>query len=551
MKGWHLMEVTNSRKLIIPTLLSVLLLISCTNDNAPATAKFTHPLDQLRVDIGSEPPSLDPQLLADTSSARVTNDLFAGLVDFDQKNQLIAGLADKWTISRDGKSYTFHLRDGIKFSDGTPITANNVVFSWQRLANPAFGAPYAQLLNNVLNAPAIAQGKKPAASLGVHAIDAKTFQVNLTQATPDFLKYLTLPAFAVLAAHTINKYNSEWTKPQNMVSSGAYQLVEHVLNGEILVKKNPYYYAAAQVAIPTVKFSPYSERNSALNAYKSGDLDMTFSLPTNDTQRLISEYPQEVQRTNYEALVYYDFNMQLAIFKDLKLRQALTMAIDRPTLVSKIITDENRLPLYSTVTPTIADAAYADIHYPWESLPRNKQIETAKKLYTAAGYSSAKPLKITILYNNDEGNKKRTLALASMWHDVLGVQVEVRNQEWKTFLSSRQNGDFEIARDGSNAEYNSVTAYTNLYICGSRLNNSHYCNPTYDKLIAAADKATDETTKTRYYHQALELVLADYPIIPLYQPSYSRLVKPYVKNYEVKDNHLDQVQSKWLALSDN
>ncbi len=541
------MEVINSRNLIIPALLAGLLLVSCS-DNASTTNKSTHSQNELRVDIGSEPPSLDPQLLADTSSARVTNDLFAGLVDFDQKNQVIAGLADKWTISPDGKSYTFHLRDGIKFSDGTPITANDIVFSWQRLANPDFGAPYAQLLNNLLNAKEIAQSKKPVASLGVRAVDTKTFQVNLTQATPDFLKYLTLPAFAVLPAHTINKYQAEWTKPQNMVSSGAYQLVEHVVNGQIVIKKNPYYYAAAQVTIPTVKFFPYSDRNSALNAYKSGDLDMTFSLPTNDTQRLISEYPQEVQRTNYEALVYYDFNMQLPMFKDIRLRQALTMAIDRPTLVTKIITDENRLPLYSTVTPTIADAAYADIHYQWESLPREEQVETAKKLYAAAGYSPAKPLKITILYNNDEGNKKRTLALASMWHDILGVQVEVRNQEWKTFLTSRQKGDFEISRDGSNAEYNSVSAYTNLYLCNSRLNNSHYCNPAYDKLIAAGDKATDVKSKTRYYHQALELVLADYPIIPLYQPSYSRLVKPYVKNYQVKDNHLDQVQSKWLAL---
>lgn len=536
-------------KLIISSILSIALLNSCTDNNDHSTHnQTTHPQDELRVDIGSEPPSLDPQLLADTSSARVTNDLFAGLVDFDQKNQLIPGLADKWTISSDGKTYTFYLRQGIKFSDGTPITANDVVFSWQRLANPAFGAPYAQLLANVLNYQAIAQNKKLITSLGIRAINSTTLEVNLTQATPDFFKYLTLPAFAVLSAHAISKYNTEWTKPQNMVSSGAYRLVEHVVNGKIIVKKNPYYYAAAEVAIPQINFFPYSERNSALNAYKSGDLDMTFSLPTNDTQRLISEYPQEVQRTNYEALVYYDFNMQLPMFKDIRLRQALTMAIDRPTLVTKIITDENRLPLYSIVTPTIVNAAYADIHYQWESWSRDKQLETAKQLYAAAGYSPTKPLKITILYNNDEGNKKRTLALASMWHDVLGVQVEVRNQEWKTFLTSRQKGDFEIARDGSNAEYNSVSAYTNLYLCNSRLNNSHYCNPDYDKLIAAADKASDVKIKTRYYHQALELALADYPIIPLYQPSYSRLVKPYVKNYVVKDNHLDQVQSKWLSL---
>ena len=507
-----------------------------------------HPLDELRIDIGYEPSSLDPQYLTERASARVSNDLFAGLMDFDQNNNPIAGLAESWSVSKNGKIYIFHLRAGIKFSDATPITADDVVFSWQRLANPKTGAPFAYLLNSLENGSEVVKGLKPVSALGVTALDESTVVVKLKQSTPEFLEYLTLPAFSILPKHTLDKYNTSWTKPHYLVSSGAYKLVEHVFNSYILVKKNPYYYESSQIVIPSVRFLIFHDRNAAFNAYRTGSLDILFSLPTNNISQIMRDYSKEIYRSNYETLVYYDFNLQNPIFEsNLKLRQALSMAIDRETLVNKIIIDEIRMPLYSTVTPTIADGVYADIHYAWESWPRIEQIKYAKQLYKEAGYDKAHPLVISILYNSDEGNKKRTLALASMWQETLGIKVNVQQQEWKTFINSRQKGNFDISRDGSSAAYNAVDVYANLYACKSKLNNSHYCNKEYDKLIKLADSATDVKTEQLYYHKALELALSDYPIIPLYQPSYSRLVKPYINNYQIEENYLDQVQSKWLS----
>lgn len=156
--------------------------------------------------------------------------------------------------------------------------------------------------------------------------------------------------------------------------------------------------------------------------------------------------------------------------------------------------------------------------------------------------------KISITYNTDEGNKKRTLAIASMWQDILGVKVNIINQEWKTFLQTRHKGDYQVARDGSNADYNSVEAYAQMYICHSPQNNSQYCNPTYDSLIKQAENEQDKNKSSNLYHKALTIALNDYPIIPLYEPTYTRLVKPYVHGYSPESNNLDRFQSKWLSL---
>ena len=506
--------------------------------------------DELRIDIGYDPSGLDPQLINDASAARIANDLFEGLVSYDQANKVVPGLAESWVISDNGKRYTFFLRHNARFSNGDLIRANDVVMSFQRLVDLDTAAPLSFLAKDIINADSILNNKLAANYLGIKATDPYTVEINLTHANPDFIDYLALPAFSIVPVELIRKERANWTKPTQMISSGAYRLSEYVLNGHVTLQKNPYYYAESMVAIKQVKFIPFGDRASAFNAYQAGQVDITNSMPLDVSPQILNKYANEIHRSNYEALVYYDFNMHLPLLRDnLKLRQALSIAVDRETLINKIVTDEIRRPLYAPVTKSINGGAYADIHYEWESLPRAKQIEYAQKLYVEAGYGVGHPLHLTILYNSDEGNKKRSLALASMWHEVLGVDTKVKSQEWKTFLKSRHHGDYMIARDGSNALYDSVTSYTNLFVCNSQINHSHYCNPEYDKLINLAGKATIAKEKQLYYHQALELVLKDYPIIPLYQPTYSRLVKPYVKNYDVKDNHLDLVQTKWLYLS--
>ena len=506
-------------------------------------------INQLRVDIGAEVPSLDPQLADDWCAYRVVNDLFSGLVDFDQQNKPIPGMAKSWDISVDGKTYTFHLRDSLKFSDGSPITATDFVYSWQRLVNPATGSSYTFLLKDVLNADAITNGKMPVAKLGVSAPDAKTFVVKLANPSNAFLSYITTPNAFVVPRKVIEKYGQDWTKPKNMVTSGAYKLKEHVVNGYVLSEKNANYYDANKVSINEVKYFPFTDTNSALANYKTGALDVTGqTVPVDQFAKLKQKYPTQLYVAPWERIEILYFNMKSAKYaNNLKLRKALSMAIDRNILVNEVLGAGQKV-LYSPVTPTIENGKYANVKYSWSTLKDKERIAMAKKLYKEAGYGPNKPLTITLKYENNDLYKKMSMAVASMLQSTLGVKVILQNQEWKTLLQSLNNADYDMSQGGWGADYNSVTTYTPLYRCSSSNNRSHYCNKTYDSLITKAEQTLDPVEQTKLYTKALQIIQDDYVIIPLFEPSHQRLVSPMVKDYQIQNNYLDNVQSKWMKL---
>ena len=510
-----------------------------------------HPLDTLRIDVGSEAPTLDPALSEDAAAGRIINDLFAGLVDFDQQNNPIPGMAESWNISANGKTYTFHLRDNLKFSDGSRITANDFIYTYRRVVDPKTASGHNYLLAGVVNGNKIIKGELPPTSLGISAPDAKTVVIQLDHPDANFLNYLTLGTVGVVSQKTINKYASAWTQAQNMVTSGAYVLSEHVVNGHILLTKNPYYFQESQVAIAKVDFFPYVDHNAGLSAYKTGGLDLVYqSVPIDQYQNLKQQYPSELHTIQQEGIYFYDLNQLLPQFKNNpELRQALSMAIDRNALVNKVL-GQGETALYSNVTSTVESGAYTSVRYSWADLPYDEQVKIAQQLYAKAGYSASHPLKIDLSYNTDDLHKKIALAIAGMWKSTLGVEVALSNQEWKTFIASRHSGNYVVARDRWVADYNSVTSYTQLYLCNGMQNNSHYCNPAYDKLVTAAENSSDLAQQQQLYRQALALALNDYAIIPLFQPNYSKLVKPYVSNLDVEHNFFNVEQSKWVKFSD-
>lgn len=510
-----------------------------------------HPLDTLRIDVGSEAPTLDPALSEDAAAGRIINDLFAGLVDFDQQNNPIPGMAESWNISANGKTYTFHLRDNLKFSDGSRITANDFIYTYRRVVDPKTASGHNYLLAGVVNGNKIIKGELPPTSLGISAPDAKTVVIQLDHPDANFLNYLTLGTVGVVSQKTISKYASAWTQAQNMVTSGAYVLSEHVVNGHILLTKNPYYFQESQVAIAKVDFFPYVDHNAGLSAYKTGGLDLVYqSVPIDQYQNLKQQYPSELHTIQQEGIYFYDLNQLLPQFKNNpELRQALSMAIDRNALVNKVL-GQGETELYSNVTSTVESGAYTSVRYSWADLPYDEQVKIAQQLYAKAGYSASHPLKIDLSYNTDDLHKKIALAIAGMWKSTLGVEVALSNQEWKTFIASRHSGNYVVARDRWVADYNSVTSYTQLYLCNGMQNNSHYCNPAYDKLVTAAENSSDLAQQQQLYRQALTLALNDYAIIPLFQPNYSKLVKPYVSNLDVEHNFFNVEQSKWVKFSD-
>ncbi|RTL12640.1 MAG: peptide ABC transporter substrate-binding protein [Neisseriaceae bacterium] len=501
----------------------------------------------INISIGGEPPTLDPDLSGDSISARVAHDFFEGLVSFDQRGEPIPGLAESWEISPDQKTYTFHLRKGIKFSDGTPITATDFVKSWQRFDDPKTGSPQNNMLDIVVNGAQIAKGQLPPSSLGISAPDQNTVIVKLVHPSEAFIYLISNnQGFKVIPTKVIAAKGTAWTEPQNMVTSGAYKMTEHVVNGYITAEKNPFYYAESTVKISQVKYLAIADNNSDYNQYQAGNVDITYSIPTDRYKEIKSEYPQELHTVQQDAIYFYDFNMMRPELKNnLKLRQALTMAVDRKTLTQDIL-GQGQTELYSYVAPTVSNGKYANVKYEWANWTREKQIAQAKKLYAEAGYGANHPLTLEISYNTLDSHKKIAVAIASMWKEIFGVNAVATNMEWKTFILARQKGNYQIARDGWTAGKN-ITDYTNfMFLCNAPQNNSHYCNPSYDKLVNEANYSSDPAQKQTLYTQATTLSMNDYPIIPLYQYTYSRLVKPYVKGYDPSENHGDDVMTKWM-----
>ncbi len=516
--------------------------LASTDNNANTPVRNT-----INISIGGEPPTLDPDLSGDSISARVAHDFFEGLLSFNQKGEPIPGLAESWEISSDQKTYTFHLRNGIKFSDGTPITATDFVKSWQRFGDPKTGSPQNNMLEIVVNGAQIAKGQLPPSSLGISAPNQDTVVVKLTRPSESFLYLIGgSPGFQVVPTKMIAAKGTAWTEPQNIVTSGAYKMTEHVVNGYITAEKNPFYYAESTVKIPQVKYLAIADPNAEFNQYQANNVDITNSIPTDRYKEIKAAYPKELYTVQQDAIYFYDFNMMRPELKNnLKLRQALTMAVDRKILTQDIL-GQGQTELYSYVAPTVSNGKYANVKYEWANWTREKQISEAKNLYAEAGYGPDHPLTLEISYNTLDSHKKIAVAIASMWKETLGVNVIAANMEWKTFILARQKGNYQVARDGWVAGKN-ITDYTDfMFLCDAPQNNTHYCNPAYDELIRDANYTLDPVQKQKIYSQAIMLSMDDYPIIPLYQYTYSRLIKPYVKGYDPRDNHGDDVMTKWM-----
>lgn len=518
-------------------------IISCSKDK-PNNNIIT-------IDLGSDIATLDPQKAEDVQSARVAYDLFEGLTSFDQSNKVVPGLAEKWNISEDGKIYTFILRDNLKFSDGTPITVDDVIFTYQRLANPKTASPYNFLIDNIVNGEQIIKGKLAHETLGIRALDNKTIQITLNNPDSSFLDMVGQPGLSIVSKANINKFGQAWIDPKNMVTSGAYKLTERVIQGHILTDKNTNYYAAKDIAINQVKFLPIVDYNSSFNQYEAGNIDITFRLPIDQYKNILKEYPKETYTVLGENIDYYDFNMTLPKFKDnAKLRQALSMAVDRNVLANDIM-GLGQKPLYSVITSTVEEGKFAGIEYDWAKLPRSEQITQAKQLFKEAGYGPKKPLELKITYNTRDDNKKKAIAIGAMWENTFGkdsIKVTSNNQEWKTFLETRHKASYDIARDAWYADYNHVYNYTQLFTCNSPLNNAHECIKEYDDLIKQSKTTQNDADRVKLVRQALALKTNSYSIIPLYQDTYYRLVKPRVQGYIIQDNHLDHVMTKWFSL---
>ncbi|MEP8940656.1 oligopeptide ABC transporter substrate-binding protein OppA [Enterobacter mori] len=539
------MTIITKKNLVAAGILTALIAGNAMAADVPAGVQLAEKQTLVR-NNGAEVQSLDPHKIEGVPESNVNRDLFEGLLVTDVDGHPAPGVAEKWE-NKDFKVWTFHLRKDAKWSDGTPVTAEDFVYSWQRLANPNTASPYASYLQygHIANIDDIIAGKKPVTDLGVKAIDANTFEVTLSEPVPYFYKLLVHPSVSPVPKSAVEKFGEKWTQPANIVTNGAYKLKDWVVNERMVLERNPQYWDDAKTVINQVTYLPISSEVTDVNRYRSGEIDMTYNnMPIELFQKLKKEIPKEVHVDPYLCTYYYEINNQKAPFTDVRVRTALKLALDRDIIVNKV-KNQGDLPAYS-YTPPYTDGMKL-VEPEWFKWSQEKRNEEAKKLLAEAGYTADKPLTFNLLYNTSDLHKKLAIAVASIWKKNLGANVKLENQEWKTFLDTRHQGTFDVARAGWCADYNEPTSFLNTMLSDSSNNTAHYKSPAFDKIIGDTLKVTDDAQRAELYAKSEEQLDKDSAIVPVYYYVNARLVKPWVGGYTGKDP-LDNISVKNLYI---
>ncbi len=464
--------------------------------------------------VGDESPSYDPGVVEDTYGAEVVRDLFEGLYNQDAAGNLEAGVALSHNVSDDNLVYTFDLRDDAKWSNGDPVTAGDFEYAWKRAASPELASPYAWYIElmSLENAAEVIAGDMDPSELGVTAIDDTTLEVRLSQPLPYFAQMVTHGTTFPVHQATVEEHGSDWTLPENIVSNGAYVMTEFVPQERIVRKRNEMYWDNDNTIIETVVKLVIPDENVALTRYLAGELDRT-DIPAGQFPRLSEQYPDQAMSVPEACSYYYMFNMREGApeeIQDPNVRKALSLAVDRDVIVNNVLAAGQK-PAYTFTHWATAGFEMPDV--PMASMEQAERNEMAVELLEEAGYGSDNPLTVNLVYNTDEGHKAVAIAISQMWKQTLGVETNLSNQEWQTFLEARSNGDFEVARGGWCADYNEASTFLDLMQSGSGYNDSKYNNPEVDALLANAKTADNPQAD---YDKVEEFIAQDTPIIPIY-----------------------------------
>lgn len=512
--------------------------------HVPAGTKLADVQELVRGN-GTEVASLDPQKTEGVPESHVIRDLLEGLVNQDADGNTIPGVAESWETT-DNKTFTFHLRKDAKWSNGDPVTAEDFVYSFKRAVDPATASPYSWYLEmtTMENAADIIAGKKDKETLGVKALDANTLEIKLETALPYFVKMMGHTTVKPVHRATVEKFGDKWTKPEHFVGNGAFVLDNWVVNERIELKRNKFYWDNEHTVLDKVTYLPIENQVAEMNRFLSGEIQITNELPIEHFKRLQKEHPDFVQVQGNLCSYYYGFNNKKAPFDDVRVRKALSYAIDRD-IISKAILGQGQKPAYF-LTPEITAGFHPEMPA-YGKMTQKEREAAAKKLLAEAGFDSSNPLKFTLLYNTSENHKKIATAIQSMWKKSLGVDVSLENQEWKTYLDTRRQGNFDVTRAGWCGDYNEASSFLSLMQSNNSSNDPKYFSNEYDGVMEKAMATTSEAEREKLYTDAEKLLARDMPIAPIYQYVKSRLVSPTVGGYPA-NNAEDKIFSKDLYI---
>jgi oligopeptide transport system substrate-binding protein len=498
--------------------------------NPPAGAQLAEQQQIVR-HIKDEPASLDPLKAVGLPEIQVIRDLFEGLTNQDAQGKIVPGVAQSWSSS-DNKTWVFTLRNNARWSNGVPVTAQDFVYSWQRLVDPKNSSAFAWFagLSGIQNAAAITKGEMTPDKLGVVAQSKNQLKVTLDRPVPWFPALVANVALFPVPQKIIAQQGDSWTSPGKLVGNGAYQLSERVVNEKIVLTRNPHYWDDAHSVLTKVTFVPINEESSATKRYRSNDIDITESFPKNMYALLKKTLPGEVYTPDQLGTYYYAFNTQKGPTADVRVRKALSWSIDRKVIAEKVLGTGEKPAWHFTPDVT---ASFKPLPTFMQQHDQNSLNAQAKSLLAAAGYGPGKPLKLKLLYNTSESHQKIAIAVASMWKKNLGVDVTLENQEWKTYIDSRNSGNFDVIRASWVGDYNEPSTFLNLLTSGNSSNIARFNNADYDAVIAKASRETSDQVRNSDYNRAEQILAEQAPIAPIYQYTNGRLIKPWVKGYPI------------------
>ncbi len=484
--------------------------------------------------------SLDPQVVEDTSGAEIVRDLFEGLMNQDSDGKLVPGVATGYTVNDDNTVYTFTLRDNAKWSNGDAVTAHDFVYAWQRAADPELASPYQWFveLMSLKNASAVIKGEASLDTLGVRAVDDATFEVTLSAPLPYFPQMTTHATTFPAPRAVIEKHGKSWTKPENIVSNGAYILTEHLPAERSVRERNPMYWDNDNTIIDKTISLVINDENVALTRFLAGELDRT-EVPAGQFPRLQKEHPEEAISFPRLCNYYYTFNLSDSgpeAFKDVRVRQALALAVDRKIITANVLAGGQ--PEAYTFTP----AAVAEFTPPTTEMAQMSQADRdakAKVLLEEAGFGADNPLTFDMMYNTSEAHKKVAVAMSQMWKQKLGVKVNLSNMEWKVFLETRGNQNFELARGAWCGDYNEASTFLDLLDSESGYNDGKYNNAKLDELLENA-KVSDNAAEI--YTQIEDIIAEEMPVIPVYHYAGVYMMGSDVGNWPVGN-----VEQNWYS----
>jgi oligopeptide transport system substrate-binding protein len=504
--------------------------------------KTYHPISQeLRLNLHSEPPTIDPRKATDTTSISVLKMCFEGLTRIDPTHQPIPAAAEKIEVSDNQKYYTFTLREA-KWSDGRPVTAYDFEKTWKEILDPAFPCEFATDLYIIKNGKAAKTQRCPIDEIGVRALDDRTLQVELEHPVPYFLSALATHAFFATPSHITSKYPN-WTQ-DHYVGNGPFLLQEWRYHDSIVMVKNPHYWDKENTKLERILFTLVEDETTELTMFENGELDWAGYPLSNLPTEALSSLSQKgtLERYPIAGTYYYVFNVRELPFTNANIRKALSLAINRSAIVNNV-TQMGQIPAMSLIPPAI----WKNPHPYFQ----DNDIIEARRLFALGleelGTTAEALPPITLSYNKLTCHHKIAQAIQEQWHQAFGVRIKLENKEWKVFLDELRHHQFQIARMGGLAGVNDPSTFLDFYrYLSSSNNHSQWNNPKYSELLEEADLATDADHRMSLLEQAEQVLMDDMPIAPIYFYTGVYVKKPYVKGIYLSE--LNDLDLKWAYV---